>query len=129
MSDTLNRTRFAALALALGTLASSGLAQAQCDAGDDSGVDPSLEGSLRDSFPADQGVDVPLNSPIRLRYYGRVPDPPVVCVQRESLDAPAEEEKLPEGQPAQDETDSAPVKPENVPAGQATQVVAPAVSW
>lgn len=88
MSDTLNRTRLAALALALGALASPGAARAQCDAGDDGGVDPSLEGSLRDSFPADQGVEVPLNSPIRLRYYGRVPDPPVVCVQRESLDAP-----------------------------------------
>ncbi len=86
MLDTMNGMR--ALAL-VATLVAPATAMGQCDAGDDAGgVDPLLVGTLRDSFPADQGIDVPLNSPIRLRYYGRVPDPPVVCVQRESLDAP-----------------------------------------
>ncbi len=88
MSYTTNRTALAATALALGlsAMVSSGAARAQCDAGD-GGIDPITAGTLRDSFPADQGVDVPLNSPVRLRYYGRVPSPPVVCVRLESLDS------------------------------------------
>ncbi len=86
MADTTIRRRSVTLALAL-SLASPSVAWAQCDAGADSGEDPLLEGSLRDSFPADQGVDVPLNSVVRLRYYGRVPEPAVVCVQQDSLDA------------------------------------------
>ncbi len=76
----------AALALGLSALASSGAARAQCDAGD-GGIDPFTAGTLRDSFPADQGLEVPLNSPVRLRYYGRVPSPPVLCVRRDSRES------------------------------------------
>lgn len=55
-------------------------AHAQCDAGD-GGTDPTLFGVLRDTFPADQGINVPTDGIVRLRYFGRVPDPPTVCVK------------------------------------------------
>lgn len=88
MSYTTNRSARLSAALALGVAAfiASGAALAQCDAGD-GGIDPITEGTLRDSFPADQGMEVPLNSPVRLRYFGRVPQTPVLCVRRDSLDA------------------------------------------
>ncbi len=88
MLDTMIGRRFAPLAAALAALALPAAALGQCDAAADAGVDPLLDGTLGDSLPADQGTDVPLNSPIRLRYFGSVPQPPVVCVQSDSLDAP-----------------------------------------
>ncbi len=88
MLDTIIGSRLAPLAAALAALMLPAAAMGQCDAAVDAGVDPLLEGTLSDSLPADQGTDVPLNSPIRLRYFGAVPQPPVVCVQGDSLDAP-----------------------------------------
>jgi MYXO-CTERM domain-containing protein len=75
------RPRYAALAALLtgaGMLAAP-LARAQCDAGD--GGDPIDLGALRDSFPADQGFDVPTDSPVRLRFVGRVPSGATLCVE------------------------------------------------
>ena len=75
------RPRYAALAALLtgaGVLAAP-LARAQCDAGD--AGDPIDLGALRDSFPADQGFDVPTDSPVRLRFVGRVPSGATLCVE------------------------------------------------
>ncbi|MBI5512222.1 MAG: hypothetical protein HY909_00550 [Deltaproteobacteria bacterium] len=52
----------------------------QCDAGD-AGPPPDLLGILRDTFPADQSLDVPTDGVVRLRYFGRAPEPPTVCVR------------------------------------------------
>jgi hypothetical protein len=84
MRDT---TIGAALAVMLAA-ATPTVAHAQCDAGTDGGIDPLLRGMLRDSFPADQSLDVPINSPVRLRYFGRVPSPAVLCVLLEGSDMP-----------------------------------------
>lgn len=70
--------------LGVGLLAAS-VARAQCDVPD--GGDPTSLGALRDSFPADQGFDVPTDSPVRLRFVGRAPDraptgAPNPCVER-----------------------------------------------
>ncbi len=88
MLDTTNARRFAALATVFAMTATPSMARAQCDAGGDALVPPDQDGLLRDSFPADQDTDVPLDSPVRLRYYGRAPTPPVLCVQQGSLTSP-----------------------------------------
>jgi hypothetical protein len=69
---------FAAVILGAGLLAAP-LASAQCDAAD--AGDPVDLGALRDSFPADQGFDVPTDSPVRLRFVGRVPAGATLCVE------------------------------------------------
>jgi hypothetical protein len=60
------------------------VAYAQCDSQVDAGTDPTLTGTLRDTFPADQTTGVPLNTPVRLRYYIQAPEPAVVCVRVDS---------------------------------------------
>ncbi|MDB4927684.1 MAG: hypothetical protein JWM10_168, partial [Myxococcaceae bacterium] len=60
------------------TLLAASSARAQCDVPD--GGDPVDVGSLRDSFPADQGFDVPTDSPVRLRFVERVPAGATLCV-------------------------------------------------
>ncbi len=62
----------AAVALATTT------AGAQCDVPD--AGDPDDLGTLRDTFPADEGLDVPTDSPVRLRFTGYVPTGASVCV-------------------------------------------------
>ncbi len=62
----------AAVALATTTAA------AQCDVPD--AGDPDDLGTLRDTFPADEGLDVPTDSPVRLRFTGFVPAGASVCV-------------------------------------------------
>lgn len=54
-------------------------AGAQCDVPD--AGEPVDLGALRDSFPADQGFDVPTDSPVRLRFVGRVPAGATLCVE------------------------------------------------
>jgi len=75
------RPRHAALAALLSVVGvlTAPLARAQCDAGD--AGDPIDLGALRDSFPADQGFDVPTDSPVRLRFVGRVPSGATLCVE------------------------------------------------
>ncbi len=75
-------TAAAATTLAAGLFATS-IASAQCDVPD--GGDPVDFGTLRDSFPADQGFDVPTDSPVRLRFVGRVPTGATLCVERVGL--------------------------------------------
>jgi hypothetical protein len=71
-----------AVTLAFATLALAPSARAQrCDAGADGGVDPLLVGVLRDTFPADQGLRVPLDTPVRVRYFGQAPPAPTLCVR------------------------------------------------
>jgi hypothetical protein len=52
-------------------------ARAQCDGG--IGAEP--EGTLRDTFPADLGVDLPTDGLVRLRYVRRPPSPATICVR------------------------------------------------
>lgn len=73
------RRALAAVSLAL--LALPAVASAQCDAGADAGPDPSLDGVLRDVFPAADAVNVPTDTAVRLRYLGRPPEPPTLCVR------------------------------------------------
>ncbi len=71
-----------ALGLGLAALALSPDAAAQrCDAGADAGVDPILRGVLRDTFPADQGLQVPVDTPVRVRYFLGAPASPTLCVR------------------------------------------------
>lgn len=63
---------FAAVALA------TTAARAQCDASD--AGDPDELGTLRDTFPGDQGIDVPTDSAVRLRFFGYVPQGATLCV-------------------------------------------------
>lgn len=85
----MNGRSCASIAAVVASLTLPVSAGGQCeDAGADGVVDPTIVGTLRDTFPADRDLDVPLNSPIRLRYYGSVPSHPVVCVRREGDDAP-----------------------------------------
>lgn len=65
------------LALCAATLAAALDASAQCDAG----APGEVEGTLRDTFPADLGVDVPTDGLVRLRYFVRPPSPATVCVR------------------------------------------------
>jgi hypothetical protein len=60
------------------TLLAASNARAQCDVPD--AGDPVDVGALRDSFPADQGFDVPTDSPVRLRFVQRVPAGASLCV-------------------------------------------------
>jgi len=70
------------VALGLAALVQGSLAHAQrCDAGADGGIDPLLRGVLRDTFPADQGLQVPLDTPVRVRYFGQAPPAPTLCVR------------------------------------------------
>ena len=71
-------TSVAATILTAGLFATS-IASAQCDVPD--GGDPVDFGTLRDSFPGDQGFDVPTDSPVRLRFVGRVPTGATLCVE------------------------------------------------
>lgn len=64
-------------ALAAAALATT-TAAAQCDAPD--AGDPDDLGTLRDTFPADEGLDVPTDSPVRLRFTGYVPTGASLCV-------------------------------------------------
>ncbi len=73
-----------ALTFALALALAPRVAGAQCDAGD-AGPDPSLTGVLRDVFPADGDLGVPTDGLVRLRYFGRTPDSPTVCVRPISL--------------------------------------------
>lgn len=75
------RTRLAVAAV-VAALSLPTTARAQCDAGTP-GED---EGTLRDTFPADLGVDVPTDGLIRLRYYVRPPSPATVCVRARAMD-------------------------------------------
>jgi hypothetical protein len=75
---TLRRST-AALALAAAGALAAPVALAQCDVPD--AGDPLDLGALRDSFPADQGFDVPTDSPVRLRFLGRVPAGATLCVE------------------------------------------------
>ena len=61
-------------AVALGTTTVG----AQCDVPD--AGDPDDLGTLRDTFPADEGLDVPTDSPVRLRFSGYVPTGASLCV-------------------------------------------------
>lgn len=63
-------------------------ALAQCGDGAVDGGDILVEGTLRDAIPADQGTDVPLDTPIRLRYFRAAPTPATVCVTRNSPTPP-----------------------------------------
>jgi hypothetical protein len=62
------------------SLLTASTARAQCDVPD--AGDPSDFGALRDSFPADQGFDVPTDSPVRLRFVRGVPAGATICVAR-----------------------------------------------
>lgn len=73
------RRSTAALALAAAGALAAPVALAQCDVPD--AGDPVDLGALRDSFPADQGFDVPTDSPVRLRFVGRVPAGATLCVE------------------------------------------------
>lgn len=73
------RLAAAVVGLALASLPAT--AWAQCDAGADAGPDPSLDGVLRDVFPAADAVNVPTDTAVRLRYLGRPPEPPTLCVR------------------------------------------------
>lgn len=67
-------------ALAAASLALAGArAEAQCDASD--AGDPIDRGTLRDTFPSDQGLDVPTDSPVRFRYVDVVPAGATLCVE------------------------------------------------
>jgi hypothetical protein len=63
-----------------GALLAPAAALGQCDGGD-AGPPTDLLGILRDTFPADQSLDVPTDGVVRLRYFGRAPEPPTVCVR------------------------------------------------
>lgn len=69
-------------ALAVAVLARPARAQAQCDAG----PAPGVEGTLRDTFPADLGTNVPTDGLVRLRYEVRPPSPATVCVRPRDAD-------------------------------------------
>lgn len=57
-------------------------ARAQCDAGT-----PTNEiGTLRETFPADLGTEIPTDGLIRLRYLERPPEPATVCLRRRDRD-------------------------------------------
>lgn len=76
------KTTLPALAFALSLVSSATVASAQrCDAGADGGVDPTLAGVLRDTLPADQGLSVPLDTPVRVRYFVRAPSNPTMCLR------------------------------------------------
>lgn len=60
------------------TLLRAATAHAQCDAG----VTDDEAGTLRDTFPADLGTDVPTDGIVRLRYVVRPPTPATLCVRR-----------------------------------------------
>lgn len=57
-------------------------AHAQCDAG----RPPGVEGTLRDTLPADLGAEVPTDGIVRLRYETRPPAPATVCVRAADQD-------------------------------------------
>lgn len=78
------RSRLASSWLVVGVVAACGASPAwaqSCDAGD-GGVDPSEVGSVRDVFPGDAAIDVPIDAPVRIRYVGRAPATPTLCVRR-----------------------------------------------
>ena len=56
--------------------------QPTTDAPGADGDDPTVAGLLRDAIPADQDTSVPIDTPVRLRYFVTAPDPPTVCVTR-----------------------------------------------
>jgi hypothetical protein len=58
------------------------MSMAQCRDAQSDGGEILVEGTLRDVIPADQGTNVPIDTPIRLRYVRRVPTPPVLCVSQ-----------------------------------------------
>lgn len=70
---------FSLLCLALS--AAPVTANAQCDAGADAGPDPALDGVIQDVFPAADAFNVPTDTTVRLRYLGRPPMPPTLCVR------------------------------------------------
>ena len=63
-------------------------AMAQCGDADVDGGNVVIDGTLRDSIPADQGTNVPIDSPVRLRYFGAAPVPATVCVTRNAPTPP-----------------------------------------
>jgi len=82
---------FALRALGLSLLATLCLpasAMAQCGDADVDAGNVVIDGTLRDSIPADQGTNVPIDSPVRLRYFGATPVPATVCVTRNAPNPP-----------------------------------------
>jgi hypothetical protein len=79
--------RASALTL-LATLCLPASAMAQCGDADVDGGNVVIDGTLRDSIPADQGTAVPIDSPVRLRYFGATPVPATVCVTRNGPTTP-----------------------------------------
>jgi MYXO-CTERM domain-containing protein len=75
-------------ALLAAALAVPTQAMAQCGDAQADGGDVLIEGTLRDVIPADQGTGVPIDTPIRLRYFRAVPSPPTVCVTRNGPTTP-----------------------------------------
>lgn len=87
MHPTVNDVTLAAALAAALAIPSAASAQCGNDGGADGGPDPLEVGTLRDSFPADQGAEVPTDTPVRLRYNVRVPDPAIIRVHPGTPDA------------------------------------------
>lgn len=66
----------------LAVFATARRAYAQCDGGGAVGE----VGTLRETFPADLGTQVPIDGLVRLRYERRPPEPATICVRRVDRD-------------------------------------------
>ena len=66
----------------LAILCAPAAARAQCGDPRADGGDVLIEGTLRDAIPADQGSNVPVDTPVRLRYFRAAPSPATLCVTR-----------------------------------------------